>query len=286
MCDRLGMDAMTAGNVVAFAMDCYDKHIITKKETDGIELTWGNEEALIRMIEKTGNRTGFGDVLAEGVRGAARRIGKGADAIAVHIKGLEPGGFDGRGLKGTALAFAVADRGGCHLTVTLHAWEMKGDLDRLSYEGKAVMAKDLEERLTVCDSMVFCRFLDRTLYLWSTLTEIIPLLVGFELKEKELKAVGERIINLARSFNIREGISRKDDYWPERFFNEPLPDGPSKGLVLNKSKYDQMLSEYYELRGWNENGIPRKEKLRKLKLGYVEEHLTNFSKKGSLKHIA
>jgi aldehyde:ferredoxin oxidoreductase len=272
LCDKLGMDAMTAGNVVAFAMDCYDKHIITSKDTDGVELTFGNREALVQMIEKIGKRIGFGDVLAEGVRGAAERIDNGAEFLAVHIKGLDPAGYDGRGLKGVGLAFAVSDRGADHLTGSMHTYEMRGDLDRLTYEGKAVFLKDCEERFAVFDSMVLCRFL-RDVYHWSTLAKIVPLLTGFEINENELKVIGERIVNLARAFNVREGIHRKDDYWPERFFNEPLPDAASKGQVLDREKFDEMLNEYYALRGWDKDGIPGKERLEKLGLEYVNVHL-------------
>ncbi len=142
---------------------------------------------------------------------------------------------------------------------------MRGDIDRLAYEGKAAFLKDSEERFAVCDTMIFCRFL-RDIYTWSTLTEVIPLLVGFKLKKNELKALGERIVNLARAFNVREGISRKDDSWPERFFKEPLPNGGSKGQVIEKVEFNKMLSEYYTLRGWDQNGIPTKEKLGNLGL--------------------
>jgi len=278
ICDTLGMDVMTAGNAVALAMDCYEKGIISSKDTDGIELTFGNKEAVIQMVEKIGKRSGFGDVLAEGVREAAKIIGKGAEALPVHIKGLEPAGYDPRGMKGVALAFAVSDRGACHLTGSIYTYEMRGDIDRLAYKGKAAFLKDLEERFAVCDTMIFCRFL-RDVYPWNTLTKVISLLVGFELNENEIKTLGERIVNLPRSFNVKEGISRKDDSWPERFFKEPLPDGASKGQVIDKGEFNKMLSEYYELRGWNENGIPSKEKLGKLGLRDVAVHLKTLYQK-------
>ena len=278
ICDTLGMDAMTAGNAVAFAMDCYEKGIISSKETDGIELTFGNEKALIQMVEKIGKRIGFGDVLAEGVREAARRIDKGAEALAVHVKGLEPAGYDPRGMKGVALAFAVSDRGACHLTGSIYTYELRGDIDRLVYEEKAALLKDLEERFAVCDTMIFCRFL-RDIYPWNTLTKVISLLAGFALNENELKAVGERIVNLARAFNVREGIRRKDDRWPERFFKQPLPNGASKGQVIDEGEFNKMLSDYYELRGWDANGIPSDEKLRKLGLRDVAFHLKNLCEK-------
>ncbi len=142
---------------------------------------------------------------------------------------------------------------------------MRGDIDRLTYEGKAAFLKDLEERFAVCDTMIFCRFL-RDVYTLDTLAEVIPLLVGFRLDVNQLKTLGERMVNLARAFNVREGIGRKDDSWPERFFREPLPDGGSRGQVIDKSEFAKMLSDYYESRGWDENGIPTKEKLGNLGL--------------------
>ncbi|UCC33772.1 MAG: aldehyde ferredoxin oxidoreductase family protein, partial [Candidatus Bathyarchaeota archaeon] len=204
LCDSLGMDAMTAGNAVAFAMDCYDMGIISSKDTDGVELTFGNKEGLIQMIEKIGRRTGFGNILAEGVRAAARIIGKGAETLAVHVKGLEPAGYDPRGLKGVALAFAVADRGACHLTGSIYTYEMRGDIDRLAYDGKAAHLKELEERFAICDTMIFCRFL-RDVYDLNTLAKATELLAGFRLNQGEIRLLGEKTINLARAFNVREG---------------------------------------------------------------------------------
>jgi aldehyde:ferredoxin oxidoreductase len=265
VCDRLGIDTMAAGNVVALAMDCYDKGILTRKDMDDVELIFGNKEALIQMLEKIGYRDSFGNILAEGVKEAARIIGKGAEKLAVHVKGLEPAGYDPRGMKGCALGFAVSDRGACHMTGSIYTYEMRGTIDRLVYKGKPAFLKDLEDRFAVCDTMVFCRFL-RDVTPWDTIKQVIPLVAGFELKEAELKAVGERIVDLARAFNVREGIRRKDDCWPERFYKEPLPDGGSKGQVIDRDEFDKMLDEYYELRGWDKNGVPRKEKLQKLKL--------------------
>jgi len=266
VCDRLGMDSMTAGNAVALAMDCYDKHILTRKDTDGLELTFSNKEALIQMLEKIGNRDGFGNVLAEGTRKAAKIIGKGAEKLAVHIKGLEPAGYDPRGMKGVALGFAVGDRGACHMTGSIYTYEIRGSIDRLVYKGKPAFLKELEDKFAVCDTMIFCRFL-RDVTPWKTIAQVLPLLVGFQLKEAELRVIGERIVSLARAFNVREGMGRKDDYWPDRFYTDPLPDGGSKGQTIDRAEFDKMLDEYYELRGWDENGIPRKESLQRLGLG-------------------
>jgi len=265
ICDRLGMDTMTAGNVVALAMDCYDKHILTRKDLDDIDLIFGNKEALIDMLGKIGNRNGIGHTLGEGAWRASRIIGKGAESLAVHVKGLEPAGYDPRGMKGVSLGFAVGDRGACHMTGSIYTYEIRGTIDRLAYIGKAAFLKELEDRFAVCDTMVFCRFL-RDVTPWKTVEQLMPILTGFEMKEPELRLVGERIVNLARVFNVREGICRKDDCWPERFYSEPLPEGGSKGQVIDKLEFNKMLDEYYDLREWNEKGIPTIKKLRQLNL--------------------
>jgi aldehyde:ferredoxin oxidoreductase len=151
------------------------------------------------------------------------------------------------------------------MTGSIYTYEMRGSVDRLAHKGKPAFLKDLEDRFAVCDTMVFCRFL-RDVTPWNTIAHVIPLLVGFEFNEAELKAIGERIVNLARAFNVREGIARKDDCWPERFYTEPLPEGGSKAQVIDKAEFDKMLDEYYELRGWDKNGKPSKEELQKLGL--------------------
>ncbi len=278
LCDKLGIDTMTAGNVIAFAMECYERGIITVKDTDGVELVWGNHEAIIQMVEKIGTRTGLGNILADGVREAAKRLGKGAEKFAVHVKGLEPAGYDPRGLKGTALAFAVADRGACHLPGSIYTYELRGDVDRLRVEGKAALLKDLEDRFAVYDTLILCRF-TRDVYPWETLVKVFPLLIGIGMDEADLRRLGERIVTLNRAFNVREGISRKDDFWPERFFKEPLPDEPSKGLILKKAEFNRMLDEYYKVRGWNHNGIPTKKKLVDLELAQAAREIETIRRK-------
>jgi len=265
LCDKYGIDAVSAGNIIAFAMECYDRGIITTKDTEGIKLVFGNHEAIIQMVGRIAMREGLGDILAEGVREAAKQIGKGAEEFAIHVKGLEPPGFDPRALKGTALAFAVADRGGCHLPSSLYTYELMGVIDKDIIEGKAAFLRDLENRFAVGDSMIFCRFF-RDVYFLDTIVNLFPLLIGIKTDEAELQGLGERIVTLARAFSVREGLSRKDDSWPERFFKEPIEEGAMKGMVLIKDEFNKMLDEYYEIRGWDRNGIPTEEKLRELGL--------------------
>jgi len=266
LCDRLGIDTISTGNIIAFAMDCYERGIIGKEETGGIELVWGNYEAIVEMVEKIALRDGLGNILAEGVRGAAQKLGKDAEKIAVHIKGLEPPAFDPRCLLGAALSFAVADRGACHLPGSLYTWEVRGRINPHSTEGKAEFLKDLEDRFAVCDSLILCRFVSRDIYTWERLEALFPPLTGLKIGKNELKRIGERIVTLTRVFNTVNGIGMKDDVWPERFFNEPISEGPMRGRSLRREEFNKMLSEYYKLRGWDENGIPTSKKLDELKL--------------------
>jgi len=254
ICDRLGMDTISVGNVLAFAMECYEKGIITQKDTDRVELTFGNHEAMITTLRKIAYREDLGDILAEGVRKAAEIIGKGAEKFAVHVKGLEPPGFDPRGLKGVALAYAVSCRGACHLRhiayrpnlTGLHPFR-EGKIDRLSYEGQAEMVKELEDFYTLIDSMVLCKFVCLPTIgpiLWEELTRLYSIITGIDVGRKELLMIAERISNTVRMFNSREGLSRKDDALPKRFMQEPL-----NGHVVEKGKLDKLLDQYYKFRG-------------------------------------
>jgi aldehyde:ferredoxin oxidoreductase len=256
ICDRLGIDTISAGNALAFAMECYEKGIITRKDTEGIELTFGNHEAMITTLRKIAYREGFGNILAEGVRKASEIIGKGCEKFAVHVKGLEPPGYDPRGLKGVALAYTVSCRGACHLRHIAYRPNLtgshpfrEGKIDRLAYEGQADMVKEQEDFYTLIDSMVLCKFVCLPTIgpiLWDELAKLYSIITGIDIGRTELLTTAERINNLVRSFNLREGISRKDDVLPERFLKEPL-----KGQVVEKEKLDKMLDRYYKLRGWN-----------------------------------
>jgi aldehyde:ferredoxin oxidoreductase len=256
ICDRLGLDTISAGNVIAFAMECYEKGIITKENTGGIELAFGNYEAIITALRKIAYREGFGKILAEGVKRASEIIGKGSQKFAVHVKGLEPPGYDPRGLKGVALAYAVSCRGACHLRHLAYRPNLTGShpfgegrIDRLSYDGQAEMVKEQEDFYTLIDSMVLCKFVCLPTIgpiLWDELTKLYSIITGIEVGRMELVTVAERINNLVRAFNLREGISRGDDTLPERFMKEPL-----KGQVVRKEKLNEMLNQYYKLRRWN-----------------------------------
>ena len=262
VCDRLGMDTISAGNAIAFAMECYEKGIITKNDTEGIKLNFGNYEAIIALLRKIAYREGLGNILAEGVRRCAEIIGKGAEKLAVHVKGLEPPGYDPRGLKGVALAYAVSCRGACHLRHMAYRPNLtgshpfiEGKIDRLSYNGQAEMVKELEDFHTIVDSMVLCKFLCLPTIgpiLWEELTTLYNIITGKELKKEELITTAERINNLITKFNQREGISKKDDTLPERFTSESLNKGASKGETITKEGLEKMLKEYYKIKWLSE----------------------------------
>lgn len=258
LCDRLGLDTISAGNTVAFAMECYKKGLITRKETEGLALTYGNHEAIITFLEKIAYRDGFGDILAEGVRKTAKKIGKNSEKLAVHVKGLEPPGYDPRGLKGVALAYAVSSRGACHLRHMTYRPNLTGSLpftegrvDRLSYEGQARMVKEQEDFYTIVDSMVLCKFVCLPTIgpiLWKELEKLYQIITGITVGKKDLVETASRIANVVTAFNEREGVVEKDNALPNRFMSESLKAGASSGEVVRTDNFQKMLNEYYTLR--------------------------------------
>ncbi|HDJ25737.1 MAG TPA: aldehyde:ferredoxin oxidoreductase, partial [Candidatus Bathyarchaeota archaeon] len=230
----------------------------------GLELRFGDHEAMAEAIKRLATREGkLFDLLAEGVAKAARALGGEAEEIAVHVKGLEPPGYDPRGLKGVALAYAVSARGACHLRHVAYRPNLTGqhpfkpgvEVDRLSYEGQAEMVVELEDFYAVVDSMVLCRFLCLPTIgpiLWSELAAIYSAITGLEVKPEGLRAIGASINDLVRAFNVREGVKREHDTLPKRFFEHPIA-----GEVVDRSAFEHMLDEYYALRGWDEQGRPR-----------------------------
>ena len=267
LCNYYGMDSISAGVIVGFAMDCYENGILTQKDMDGIEARFGNHEALVKLLEKMGKREGIGDILAEGVKFAAEKIGKGAEKLAQHIKGVEVTGYDLRCLKTAALGFAVSFRGADHNRHGAYAFDVKGKFNRLKYEkGRAKAVKDIEDVYTIIDSLIICKFSRGTYYKeFEDLAKLYTLVTGWETTPEEMRLKGERINNLARVINVREGLGRKDDTLPWKVMNVPIPDeGPSKGAYVTQEELDMMLDDYYEVRGWTRDGIPTPEKLKAL----------------------
>jgi aldehyde:ferredoxin oxidoreductase len=264
-----GIDSIGVGVIVGFTMDCYEKGILTEKDLDGIDARFGNQEALVQLIEKIGKREGIGDILAEGVKIAADKIGKGAEKLAQHIKGVEVTGYDLRCLKTAALGFAVSFRGADHNRHGAYGFDVKGKVNRLIVEkGRGKMVKDMEDQYTIVDSLIVCKFSRGTYYKeLEDMAKLYSLVTGFEVTPEEMRLAGERINNIARLFNIREGLGRKDDTLPYKVMHLPVPDeGPSKGAYVSQKELDFLLDDYYEARGWNKEGIPTKEKLKELKM--------------------
>jgi len=269
LCNRFGLDTMSTGAVIAFAMEAFEKGIITEKDTEEIKLTWGNAQALIDTIKKIAKREGIGEILSEGVRRAAQILGKNSIEFAIHIKGLEPSYHDPRCFFSHAINYATGARGGCHNSSQSHAFEMAAscpDLglnepqDRHMIEGKVEFVVKSQNLMCLYDSLVFCKFFHTSCALQPhQVVNFLNYVTGWKLDLNEALKIGERIFNLQRMYNVRCGISRKDDTLPPRLLT----------LKRDKDKLPplgQLLSDYYELRGWDEMGIPTKEKLKELGL--------------------
>ena len=273
LCNYYGMDAQSVGVTVGFAMDCHEKGILSHEDLGGIDAHFGNAEALVQLVEKIGKREGIGNVLADGVKAAAAKIGKNSERLAQHIKGLEVTGYDLRCLKTTALSFAVSFRGADHTRSSAYTVDMKGKVDRFKAErGRGKLVKDLEDIYSLLDSFIVCKNAKGTFYKeLADLAKLYGLVTGLEMSPEELGTTAERINTLARLINVREGLSRKGDSLPWKVMNEPIPDdGPAKGAVVTQDELDLMLDDYYNVRGWTLEGVPKIEKLKAL--GLAELH--------------
>jgi len=270
----LGLDTISTGNVIAFAMECFEKEILTVKETEDLKLNFGNEEAAIKLIEKIAKREGLGDLLAEGVRRASEKLNAECRKFAMHVKGLELPGYDVRASPGMGLAYVTADRGGCHTRSWPISYEISGKapdgtvIGRYSTEKRAFMVKKQQDENTACDTLVACWFLKGAVGN-ERYVDMLNSATGMEFTTEEFLMVGERIWNLVRLLNIREGMKREDEKLPDRVFEDPIPEGIAKGQKLERGQLERMLEEYYTIRGWDERGIPKKEKIRQLGIGFL-----------------
>jgi aldehyde:ferredoxin oxidoreductase len=278
--DELGLDTISAGVTVAFAMELYEKGILSKEETGGLELNFGNHEAMVTLLRLMAFREGIGDILADGTRVAAEKIGKGSEKYAMHVKGLELPGYDVRGLKAHGLNYATSYTGADHnrgyAFQEVFGIPIPYEVDRFATAGKGKLTKwNQDVRSVTCDAATMCAFLlDMAVPAIATqnTADLMEAVTGLKFTAEEVEAVGERINNLARAFNVREGFTRDDDRLPERLMTEPLEVGASKGHVISKEDLKQMLDEYYTERGWDLNtGAPTREKLKELGLGYVAD---------------
>ncbi len=243
ICDSLGMDTISAGNLCGFTIEA------AKRKKFDFKIDYGDVDAIAGLLKKIATRQGIGDILARGIRHAARTWDM--EDMAVHVKGLELPGYDPRVLKGSGLAFATADRGACHLRATFHNPELKGIIDPEIIKGKAELFIDFEDRLTLMDTLILCRFY-RDMYPWNRLGEIIEMTTGLKQDKAALRKRASEISTLIRCFNIREGLKPEDDNLPKRFYKEILKTGHG----IKKQELGTMLRDYYNLRGWQKNGFP------------------------------
>lgn len=238
ICDRLGIDTITTGNVTAFAIEAY------KRGKIDFEIDYGEVDKIAELIRMIAFREGIGDLLAEGVRFAAKELG--LEDISIQVKGLEPPAYDPRYLKGMGLGFAVSDRGACHLRTTFYKPELAGLIPPEKIEGKAAMLLEYEDRLTIYDTLILCRFF-RDFFHWEELNEIVKGTMGLDFTENDLKKISANISFNIREFNLREGMKPEEDFLPEFFFKHAI--GKRK-LVLDKDEFTKLVKDYYKLRGF------------------------------------
>jgi aldehyde:ferredoxin oxidoreductase len=282
LCDELGLDTISAGVTVGFAMELFEKGILSLADTGGLELHFGNHQAMNTLIRLIAFREGVGELLSDGVKVASSRIGKGAERFAMHIKGLELPGYDVRGAKAHGLSYATAYTGADHnrgyAFQEIFGIPIPNAVDRLSIEGKGKITKwNQDVRTATSDCPTLCVFiLDMALapIALENTAALMEAVTGISFTPEKVAEVGERINNLARAFNVREGFTRADDTFPERLMTEPLQKGASKGHFISREDLNGMLDEYYTVRGWNlDTGIPTRKKLVALNLGYVADQL-------------
>ncbi len=291
VCDQLGLDTISAGAVAAWAMECFEKGILSEEQV-GRKIGFEDLESLVYLLEKTASREGIGDLLAEGVMRASAQVGKGSESFAIHVKGLEWSGYESRNAPGMMLSYMTADVGAHHN----RAWALghdvagsaasvhdlisaggRGDrLDKASVSGKAEKVIELQHIRPLFDCLGICRLQYMELgFEVENYEALFYLVTGRRMSWDELLKISERIWHLTRAFSVREVASfgRSADYPPPRFFTEPVPDGPNQGHCLTREELDILLDEYYAARGWDGNGIPTGETLRQMGLSDVAEEL-------------
>jgi aldehyde:ferredoxin oxidoreductase len=271
MCDELGMDTISSGVTIAWAMECFERGLLSTADTGGIELRFGNSEALLAVLHDIGHRQGIGDLLADGSRSAAARLGQGSQTWAMHVKGLEMPGYEPRSLKTMALGLAVTPRGACHNRSSAYEADFSAQVDRLTVDEKrGRIAADSEDFEAVLDSLIWCKFLRKAFHdFYAESAQVYSMITGWEMTPQGLKQAGERINNLKKLFNIREGWTRCDDTLPPRVLQEKLPSGVVAGVGLTREELDYMIGGYYLARGWTEDGLIPAAKLAELGLAGV-----------------
>jgi len=293
LCDQYGVDYFDMTSIISFATECYQRGVLTEQDTGGLKLEWGSPNTILNLIEMTAHREGLGAVLAEGLKGASKVIEGDSGKYAMQTKGQSLVMRDPRGSKGWGLAYAVSSRGPCHVRAHLPETYPVGDWDiclqetlkkyndptnPVLEEGKGELVAWHENQQAFKNSLEICLF---STYTWMfsvppQLARYYNAITGSNISANEVLQIGERIINVERAFNVREGLTRKDDTLPDRMLKEPMPDGPAKGQVV---RLDIMLDDYYRFRGWDkDSGLPTKKKLLELGLSDIANELEGMGK--------
>jgi aldehyde:ferredoxin oxidoreductase len=277
MCNEYGLDTISAGSTIAFAMECFQRGILTTKDTGGLMINFGDGALVVDLIRKIALREGIGDLLAEGTRIMAQKLGKGSEKFAMNVKGLELPAYDPRAAKIMGLAYVTANRGGDHVSSTIMAPTFvdspillvdDSHIDDLlvTKPHEAEILMNMENGAFVFDCVGACKFMGLLMYA-QDYVDLIALATGWNFTVDEFRKGGERIYNLARAFCVREGITRADDILPGRLMEDPLADGLAKGNIVERDVLEKLKDVYYEYRGWDKKtGIPTPEKLHELGL--------------------
>ncbi len=268
LCDQLGMDTISAGATIAWAMECFEKGVLSPQDAGGLDLRFGDAETLLALLNDIGQRRGLGDLLAEGTRRAAAQVGQGSEAWAMHVKGLEMPGYEPRSLKTMALGLATTPRGACHNRSSAYEADFSNRVDRLTVDDqRGLLAAASEDFEAVLDSLIWCKFLRRAFDdFYAESAQVYTMITGWDLTADDLKQAGERINNLKKLFNLREGWTRTDDTLPPRVLEEKLPTGVVAGVGLTRDELDYMIAGYYRARGWTNDGLIPRAKLSQLGL--------------------
>ena len=271
-CDELGLDTISTGGTVAWAMECAERGLI-----DAPWLRFGDADALLQAIEQIGAREGIGDLLAQGSRAAASTVGGGSEAFAAHVKGLELPGYEPRTLQSMALGLAVNARGADHNRSGAYEADLSGDHDRLNGgESHVAGAIESENRAAIMDSLILCKFLRKVFAdPYAEWASLLSLVTGWDVDAGELERTAGRIVLAKRMFNLREGWTRAEDWLPDRFLSESLELESGRKATLTADRLDAMISSYYRGRGLEPSGMPQPSTVEELELQTLTAHLDN-----------
>lgn len=280
LCDQWGLDTISTGVTISFALECFEKGLLTPPDAGGRILRFGDPSLILELVEETAQRQGFGNLLAEGSYRIAERLGEKAAEFLYCVKKLEIAGHSARALKGMSIGYATATRGGSHHDAR-PTLQYAGEFERTKTTNQPLFAMRTQNFTAFDDSLTQCRFASERGWgglINNNYVEMVKAVTGWEVTLDELERIGERIYNLERAFNCREGISRKDDHLPFRVQKEPIPSGPSQGMYCPPEELNRLLDEYYRLRGWNSLGTPTPERLKFLDLEDVAKDLAELDK--------